>query len=64
MGRIEVFEGVKDELTVVQVVGDAGVVDGRGGGVLGEHKLGFGVEFDLRQQLINNIRAASKVSLS
>ena len=64
MGKIEVFEGVKDELTVVQVVGDVGVVDGLGGGVLGEHELGFGVELDLRQQLINNIRAASKVSLS
>ena len=45
-------------------MGDVGVEDGLGGGVLGEHKLGFGVEMDLRQQLTDNIRAVSKVSLS
>ncbi len=64
MGKIEIFEGVKEELTVVQVVGDAGVEHGLSGGVLGEHELGFGVELDLRQQLTANIRAVSKVSLS
>ena len=64
MGQIEVFERVKDELTVVQVVGDAGVEHGLGEGELGEHELGFGVELDLRQQLTGNIRAVFKVGIS
>ena len=56
--------GGKDikELTVVQVVGVVGVDDnGLVGGVLGVVTLDLGMSWDLRQQLIHNIRACSKV---
>ena len=64
MGKIEVFEGVIDdnELTVVRVEGDAEL--GLVGGVLTGHELILGVGEDLRQQLIDNIRADSKDGLS
>ena len=64
MGKIEVFEGVKDikELTVVRVEGDAEL--GLVGGVLTGHELIIGVGVDLRQQLTGNIRAVLKVGLS
>ena len=58
--------GGKDikELTVVQVVGVVGVDDnGLVGGDLGVVTLDLGVSWDLRQQLIHNIRAGSKVSV-
>ena len=52
------------ELTVVQVVGVVGVDDnGLVGGVLGVVTLDLGMSWDLRQQLIHNIRACSKVRL-
>ena len=64
--EIETYEGGEDikELTVVEDVGVVGV-DGSGlsGGVLGVVTLDLGVSWDLRQQLIHNIRAGSKVSV-
>ena len=63
MGKIEAFEGVKDikELTVVRDEGDAEL--GLGGGVLSGHELIIGVGVDLRQQLTDNISAASEIGL-
>ena len=61
MGKIEVFEGVKDdnELKVVRDEGDA--EHGLVGGGLGVLRLCFGVGMDLRQQLNVNIRAVLKI---
>ena len=63
MGKIEIFEGVLDdkELTVVRDEGDA--ENGLVGGVLDVLRLDFGVGVDLRQQLTNNISAASEIGL-
>ena len=63
MGKNEAFEGVKEdvELTVVQGEGDA--ENGLVGGGLGVLWLDFGVGVDLRQQLTNNISAASEIGL-
>ena len=64
--EIETYEGGKDvkELTVVEDVGVVGVDDnGLVGGDLGVITLDLGVSWDLRQQLIHNIRAGSKVSV-
>ncbi len=64
MGKIEVFEGVKEDnkLTVVREEGDAEL--GLVGGVLGVLWLDFGVGMDLRRQLSDNFRAVFKVGLS
>ena len=48
------------ELTVVQEEGDAEL--GLVRGILNRHKLIIGVGVDLRQQLINNIRAVLKLA--
>ena len=63
MGKNEAFEGVKEdvELTVVRDEGDAEL--GLSGGVLTGHELIFGVGMDLRQQLTDNISAASEIGL-
>ena len=64
MGKIEAFEGVKDDtvLTVVRDEGDAEL--GLVGGVLDGHELKVGVGVDLRQQLGDNISAVYKIGHS
>ena len=64
-GENEVFEGEnKEDITVVLDVGDVGVDLGLAGGDIEELGLDLGVNWDLRQQLISNVRAVYKVGLS
>ena len=52
------------DITVVLDVGDDGDVLGLAGGDIEELGLDLGVNWDLRQQLISNIRALYKIGLS